>query len=115
MQLFLKDAKRLGWKLHLPIAKVPTYIPAKYLFSLLVILREMCFSRSERIYTNFDIATNENQMTGGCDHGKSVTLFISHFRKIQQTCVAITKIVLSEQHCASPAFKPRGKPREGFS
>ena len=47
--------------------------------------------KMNKYYTNFDIAINENQMTGGCDHGKSVILFISHFRKVQQTCVAVTK------------------------
>ena len=68
------------------------YIPAKYIFWLLVILREMCiFLKLNRCDTNFDIAINENQMTGGCDHGKSVILFISHFRKVQETCVAIIK------------------------
>ena len=70
------------------------YIPAKYyLFWLLVILRGMCvfLKVNEQIHTNFDVAINENQMIGGCDHGKSVILFISHFRKVQQTCVAITK------------------------
>ena len=92
MKLFLKDTRRPGWKLHLPIAKVLMYIPAKYLFWLLVILQEMCILLEvNKFYTNFDIAINESQMTGGCDHGKSVILLISHFRKVQQTCVAITK------------------------
>ena len=92
MKLFLKDTKRPGWKLYFPIAKVLMYIPAKYLFWNLVILREMyVFVKVNTFYTNFDIAINENQMTGDCDHGNSVIQFISHFRKVQQTCVAITE------------------------
>ena len=108
MKLFLKDTKRPGWKLYLTIAKVLMYIPAKYLFWLLVILREMCvFLKVNKFYTNFDIAVNENQVTGGCDHGKSGHPIHFTFQESSANMCCDHQIILSDQRCANPAFKPR--------
>ena len=69
--------------------------------------------------TNFNIAINENQMTGGCDRGKSGHPIHITFQESSANMCCKHQIISSEQRCAHPVFKHRGKHnttqlREGF-